>query len=270
VSVRRLPFAVAGLLGALALAVPAAGALPADCTPAATWPAAQPDLAGAVVALVNAHRVDMGLQPLQASPSLTASAAWKARHMAALQYFAHDDPAPPAARSVAERLGVCGYANAGWGENIAMGYLTPPDVVAAWLASPGHRANIEDPAFRATGVAVAGTPLYWAQDFGAKVDAAAAASAPAPAAVPRLRAACAGQGRAGVACRVQTRSGTTIRVALRRAGTTLARARGLTQAGAVRLALRPARPLASGRYQVVVRAAFAAGTSERRLVLIVR
>jgi uncharacterized protein YkwD len=269
VPLRRLPLVAAGLLGALALAVPAAGGLPADCTPVPTWPAAQPDPAGAVVALVNAHRVGMGLQPLQVSPSLTASAEWKARHMAALRYFTHEDPAPPATRSVAERLGACGYANAGWGENIAMGYLTPADVVAAWLASPGHRANIEDPAFRATGVAVAGAPLYWAQDFGARIEVAAAASPPASAALPRLRAACAGQGRAGVTCRVLTRSGTTIRVALTRAGATLARARGLTQAGAVRLALRPARSLASGRYQVVVRAAFAAGTAERRLVLTV-
>ena len=38
-----------------------------------------------------------------------------------------------------------------------------------WLASPGHRANIEQPAFLATGIGAAAAPngaVYWAETFG--------------------------------------------------------------------------------------------------------
>ncbi|MCA1689917.1 MAG: CAP domain-containing protein, partial [Actinobacteria bacterium] len=43
-------------------------------------------------------------------------------------------------------------------ENIAAagGYLaTPAATVKMWMGSPGHRANILDPAFRDTGIGVA-------------------------------------------------------------------------------------------------------------------
>ena len=46
--------------------------------------------------------------------------------MAMYRYMAHDDPAPPVARSIADRITACGYAGAGWGENIAYGYRNRP------------------------------------------------------------------------------------------------------------------------------------------------
>jgi uncharacterized protein YkwD len=144
--------------------LPAAAAA-SDCAPAGSWPATRPDLAGQVLDLINAYRAQMGLQPLAVSP-LMAAATWKARHMAAYGYMAHDDPAPPAARTPAERLAACGYPQVSWGENIASGFQTAQDVVNGWLASPGHRANIERPEYRATGVAAAGSQLYWAQTSG--------------------------------------------------------------------------------------------------------
>ena len=48
--------------------------------------------------------------------------------MAKYGYMAHDDPAPPVARSMAERMAACGVTG-GWGENIAAGYATPASVV---------------------------------------------------------------------------------------------------------------------------------------------
>ena len=51
-------------------------------------------------------------------------------------------------------------------------------MVDAWLASPEHRANIERPEYRATGVGAAGAPTYWAQSFGAVVDAGSVVAAP--------------------------------------------------------------------------------------------
>jgi uncharacterized protein YkwD len=65
------------------------------------------------------------------------------------------------------------------GENIAWGTLqlaTPRAIVAAWMASPGHRANILDPRFRDTAIGVSPHPpaslahsqpgAIYTQDFG--------------------------------------------------------------------------------------------------------
>lgn len=129
------------------------------------------DLASQAIQLVNAHRASLGLRTLAVSPGLAASAAWKARHMAAYAYLAHNDPAPPVARSAAERLVACGYS-AGWGEIVGAGYQTAQAIVAAWLGSPGHRANIENPTYVAigSGAAAGGAGVYWAQDYGTTGD----------------------------------------------------------------------------------------------------
>ena len=179
---RRSSLAVLAAVSAVAFGSATAPApatsLVGDCTPGASWAANRADLANAVIGLINQHRASLGLHTLAVSPALTRSAVWKARHMATYRYMGHDDPAPPVARSVGERLAACGYSSS-WGENIAEGYQTPASVVAGWLASPGHKANIENPSYRVTGVGVAiasgGIPL-WAQDFGTTPD---SGSAPA-------------------------------------------------------------------------------------------
>src|SRR5690242_18220403 len=118
---RHLLPATPALLAAAALCftAPPAAAV-GDCTPSATWPANQATAAAQVVDLVNQHRTGMGLLPLGVSPTLTASSVWKARHMAQYRYMAHDDPAPPVARSAPDRATACGYQPYawGWGENI--------------------------------------------------------------------------------------------------------------------------------------------------------
>jgi uncharacterized protein YkwD len=216
------------------MAAPARAAT-GTCTPAPWWPATQPALADDVVALVNAHRQALGLPTLRVSPTLAAAATWKARDMAAVGYLAHDDRAPSPHRSVADRLGACGYPSGTWGENIAMGYASARAVVAAWLSSPDHRANIEDPAYRAVGVAAAGArgTLYWAEDFGAKVDVAAGAvdvsrptadAAPPPATDVRAR--CAPRGRPRMTCRVRGLDGAVVRIVLDHGGRAYARAGG--------------------------------------------
>lgn len=175
---RRLAAIVAVLA---VLGTSPAAAASGDCTPGADWPAASGAHAAQVVALVNAHRAELGLGPLSTLGSLGAAASWKARHMAMYTYMAHDDPAPPVDRSVGERLAACGYAGGAWGENVAYGYPSAEAVVAAWLASPGHRANIENGRFTAIGVAAAtsaGGAVYWAQEFG--VSSAPPASVPPP------------------------------------------------------------------------------------------
>ena len=168
--VRPLPALLAACVAALVVFVPlgSPAAVAGDCTPGPNFRPANAALADGVIRLVNQHRATLGLRALKVSPALTASAVWKARHMATYGYMAHDDPAPPVARSAAERLTACGYAG-GWGENIAVGFATPAAVLAAWLQSPGHRANIENPSYVVTGsgasVSANGVTL-WAQDFG--------------------------------------------------------------------------------------------------------
>src|SRR5436190_4772972 len=170
---------LAALLSAAAVTgIPAAATAAGNCVPAPGWPADRADLAAQVVTLVNAHRAQLGLVPLVVSPTLTAAAEWKARDMAAYGYLDHDDPAPDS-RTADERVIACGYPATEWGENIGMGYATAQAVVDAWLASPEHRANIERPEYRATGVGAAGAPLYWAQSFGVVADAGSAVAAPA-------------------------------------------------------------------------------------------
>jgi len=147
--------------GVLVLAAPAV----ATCT--ATGPAApRQDLALEVAGLVNAHRATIGLAPLAVSPSLMRSALWKSNHMVALGYFDHNDPAPPVARTVPERAQSCGYPTSFVGENIAYGVRDPAQVMQGWLASPGHRRNIEGAGYTQIGVGAAGQARHWTQNFG--------------------------------------------------------------------------------------------------------
>ena len=130
---------------------------------------------------MNEYRASIGLERLTVSPSLTRGAAWKALHMAWLGYMQHDDPGP-VPRGWSERLEACGYPvwTAGAGENVAYGYRTPAEVMAGWLGSPEHRANIESLRWRAIGVAAAvgaDGVVRWAQEFGGYDDSGAAAAA---------------------------------------------------------------------------------------------
>ena len=284
---------LAALLSAAAVAgTPAAATAAGNCVPGPSWPADRADLAAQVVTLVNAHRAQLGLVALVVSPTLTASAEWKARNMAAFDYLDHDDPAPDS-RTADERVAACGYPAAEWGENIATGYATAQAVVDAWLASPEHRANIERPEYRATGVGAAGAPTYWAQSFGAVIDAGsvvaapaalptvpAAAAAPSGATAPAvaahrvgpkrpLRVSCAQRGR-GVACRVLGQRGTMVRIALMRRGQTFARARTRAGADAIRVAPSSDAPAARRALRLIVRAGSAAGERERRTSIVLR
>jgi uncharacterized protein YkwD len=259
----------------------AAAAPVGDCQAGAGWPAALVPPATEVVERVNAHRGERGVAPLAVSPTLTAAAEWKARHMAHYGYMEHDDPAPPVRRTPFERMEACGYLGQSlMGENVAAGYETPASVMDAWLGSPGHRANLEAPEFAAIGVgvavAVAGT-RYWAVDLGSVADTGPAPPpvaplAPAPAQAPDPSppvSAALGPGAAMRVgrCRVVTRSPravrcrlvvsvapVTVRARLRRQGAVVAS--GVAHAGRMgplSLRLRGRRALRRGRAVLVLR-----------------
>jgi uncharacterized protein YkwD len=177
VSPRRALGSFAVLIVVSLCAPAAAAAAPVgDCQAGVGWPAALPAPATELVDRANAHRAERGVAPLAVSPTLTAAAEWKARHMAYYGYMEHDDPAPPVRRTAFQRLEACGYPGQSLtGENIAAGYDTPASVMEAWLGSPDHRANLELPEFRAIGAGVARTDqgtYYWALDLGSVADAA--------------------------------------------------------------------------------------------------
>ncbi|WP_025321652.1 golvesin C-terminal-like domain-containing protein [Deferrisoma camini] len=117
-----------------------------------------------VVRLINEARQAAGLGPLQAEVRLTGAARGHSRDMAANGFFSHTG----SDGSVFwQRIRTGGYGLRAGAENIAAGYRSPSAVVNAWMASPGHRANILGP-YRDVGVGVArGGPygVYWTVDF---------------------------------------------------------------------------------------------------------
>ncbi len=123
-------------------------------------------MAAQVLSLVNAERADAGCGPVRRDGRLEAAASAHSADMAAGDYFAHDSQD---GRSFADRVRAAGYTGGAIAENIAAGQSSAAAVMASWMASDGHRANILDCAFTSMGVGYAtggsfGT--YWTQDFG--------------------------------------------------------------------------------------------------------
>ena len=106
--------------------------------------------------------------PLNASRKLNDAADDHARHMARKNFFDHHGPD---GRQPRDRVLRAGYEFRLTGENIALGPESAEEVVAGWLASPGHCANIMDSRFQDIGVGLATGrgrgKIYWVQTFGA-------------------------------------------------------------------------------------------------------
>ena len=101
--------------------------------------------------------------------------------MAFHDYFEHLGPQGQTPLARMRAVGYISSSRVGYevGENIAWGtrrLATPRAIVAAWMASPGHRANILDPRYRETGIGVSPHPpralahgqpgAIYTQDFG--------------------------------------------------------------------------------------------------------
>jgi uncharacterized protein YkwD len=152
------------LLAAWALALAIAPAAPAAraCTSTNATPAqaAGDELARSTLCLLNAERDRRGLRDLRLNDRLSAAAQAHAGDMQRHNYFSHDSRD---GSSFVQRIRRAGYLRraSSWivGENLAWGAgrhrSTPRGIVAAWMDSPPHRANILSPRFREIGVGVA-------------------------------------------------------------------------------------------------------------------
>jgi uncharacterized protein YkwD len=149
-----------------ALAMTASASAQTSCANAATAPtsANTATIRTAVLCLVNEQRTQRGLTPLVANAQLTTAAQRHSDDMVARKYFSHTSAD---GRMFSQRISAAGYLTGArsysLGENIAWGsgsLGTPQKIVAGWMNSAGHRANILNASFRDSGVGVAaGVPV---------------------------------------------------------------------------------------------------------------
>jgi uncharacterized protein YkwD len=100
---------------------------------------------------------------------LEESALAHSKDMVAQNFFDHSSSN---GNTLVERVNATGYVWSRLGENIAANYGSVDQVVAAWMASDGHCANMMNPNFAEIGmVCLRGTPTnqfsnYWTLNFG--------------------------------------------------------------------------------------------------------
>jgi uncharacterized protein YkwD len=121
-----------------------------------------------VLDIINAEREKNGLHPLCWNNQLFEAARGHSEEMAANSYLSHQNLD---GQSPAERIADAGYDAGATGENIGAGYPTPQDIVAGWMNSAGHRANILNQAFCDAGVGYAKNQNdryvhYWTLNLG--------------------------------------------------------------------------------------------------------
>jgi uncharacterized protein YkwD len=136
-----------------------------------------------VVDLVNQQRATNGCAPFNVSPQLSAAAQAHSQDMALNDFVSHTGSD---GSSMGQRITRSGYDWRMAAENVAAGQSTPESVVASWMSSASHRANILNCSLRDIGVGYyyqaddqanvrvstgkTSGPFrsYWAQDFGSQ------------------------------------------------------------------------------------------------------
>jgi uncharacterized protein YkwD len=128
------------------LVVFAAGFLLLALAPAASAAPARSSEAG-VLGAVNAARTANGLHPLRLDLTLRGAARSHSTDMVRRDYFAHG--------AFAARMAAFHVQGRQAGENLAWGtgpYSQAGAIIAEWLASPEHRANLLSPGFSRIGI----------------------------------------------------------------------------------------------------------------------
>lgn len=133
----------------------------------------------AVVVEINAVRArgaDCGTEgrfaaagPVTMEPNLRCAARYHSMWMRDTDTFAHESPGGDLGDDPWQRIDATDYAGTATGENIAAGYSTAAAVVAGWVDSDGHCANLMNPDATQTGVGYVAGGTYahwWTQNFG--------------------------------------------------------------------------------------------------------
>ena len=113
-----------------------------------------------VVELTNKERAANGLKPYIMDSTLMELAMIRAAEMKGIKNMTHTRPnGDPGNRIIYDAWGIVLRT----GENIARGQGSAEEVVAQWMTSPGHRANILDKSFNRMGAGECDG--YWVQLF---------------------------------------------------------------------------------------------------------
>jgi len=149
--------------------LPSVGLLAATALALLAGPLAQPAAAvtavayeSEVISRAKAARTERSLPTVKLSSCVDKFAEKQARAMARRQQMFHQPMGPILQKC---RLGQVG-------ENVAYGFSGGAATTTAWLASPGHRANLLNPKHRLIGVGAyqdSGGVWYVSQVFGAAV-----------------------------------------------------------------------------------------------------
>jgi hypothetical protein len=101
---------------------------------------------------VNRERTQRNIPGLAYNSKLAVAADSKARDMIARKYFAHVDPD---GHYIWDKIVANGYyPYTILGENLAIDFGDTEGLVAAWIDSPTHRANLLNPSFKDQGMGV--------------------------------------------------------------------------------------------------------------------
>ncbi len=104
-----------------------------------------------LIVLTNQERAKKGLPPVVENEALDKAAELKAQNMFAENYWAHF---APSGKTPWDFILGAGYKFTFAGENLAKNFYSPPEVVAAWMASPTHRENLLNANYKDIGMAV--------------------------------------------------------------------------------------------------------------------
>jgi uncharacterized protein YkwD len=130
----------------------------------------------AFLTLINQHRANHGLPPLEISEKLNVAADKHSQDMADRNYFSHNtmSPLPPgqSGSSPWDRFDDAGYTySTSLAENIAAGHSDAQATFEQWRTSEGHNENMLNPNLKVIGIGRAHNAgstykWYWTTDFG--------------------------------------------------------------------------------------------------------
>ncbi len=100
---------------------------------------------------INLNRQDQGLAPLTLNKQLSQAAQAKGKDMLSNGYWSHQSPA---GKEPWDFIAESGYEYSVAGENLARNFSDSNRLVAAWMSSPTHKANILHDEYTETGLAV--------------------------------------------------------------------------------------------------------------------